>query len=55
MEAIGYGFLLGIGILLAVLLFAFVVFLLVMAGLFISYLAGKRGRKPTIRPGGARE
>lgn len=46
METIGYGFLLGVGILLAVLAFAAVCALVALASMFISYVKGKGGNGP---------
>ena len=42
METIGYGFLLGIGILLAVLALAAVCGLVFLASLFVSYMRERR-------------
>lgn len=53
METIGYGFLIGIGILLACLAFAAVCGLVFLASLFVSYMRERR-KKPSrtqdIRP-----
>ena len=46
MEAIGYGFLLGIGILLAALAFCAVVGIIVLIALFVSYVTGKAKPAP---------
>ena len=47
MEAIGYGFLLGIGILLAALAFCAVIGIFLLLILFVNYLTGKgKDRRP---------
>ena len=45
METIAYGFLLGIGILLAILALAAIVFVVVVIGLFVSYMWGRRKKR----------
>lgn len=48
MEAIGYGFLLGIGILLAALAFCAVVGIFLLLVLFVNYLTGKGKNRQAI-------
>lgn len=44
MEAIGYGFLLGVGILLAVLAFCLAAGVFLLVGLFVGYVTDKARR-----------
>ena len=46
MDVIGYGFLLGIGIVLAILAFCAVVGIIVLIALFVSYVTGKAKPAP---------
>lgn len=46
MEAIGYGFLLGIGILLALLAFAVIVAVIAVIVMFVNYMRGRKNYGP---------